>query len=419
MTSFFKNQNCISFIFSAKLPSQEENRQQHMNFSLNFQLNSSITEEAKKALQSVLSSPLPFMDVFSHAFLHDCKTVYEESFKEFDHLLVLGVGGSALGTQSVLQALKKEKTVTVIDTVDPDEIEKIIDSTDWTNTAINAISKSGGTLETMIQLSVFEAELKSHCPSDFQNRIICTTEDNSKLYNYAQENNYKILPVPNNIGGRFSVLTPVGLFPFLFARVEVEELLQGAIEVVENPNKFSLEELITTQYQSYREGKNISILMSYQKRLMGLLDWYRQLLAESIGKNNEVGITPALAVGSTDQHSQIQLYVDGPKDKLVYFLNTNPTNTSQKYSPLCLDASITLTQAQSAFLEGTKKSLTSSGVSFIELFSEKFTEKQIGQFFMMNMIAIVALAKFFDINPIDQPGVEEGKIQAKNILENL
>lgn len=390
-----------------------------MKFSLNFQLNSSAQQKSKTALEETLSHPLPFMDIFAHAFLHECKHMYEENFKEFDHLLVLGVGGSALGAQSVLQALKKEKTVTVIDSTDPDEIEKIIQNTDWENTAINAISKSGGTLETMIQLSVFEAELKKHCPNDFQNRIICTTEDNSKLYNYAQKNNYKTLPVPNTIGGRFSVLTPVGIFPFLFARVEVEELLQAAAEVVKNPQNFYLEELITTQYQSYIEGKNISILMSYQKRLMGLLDWYRQLLAESIGKNTQVGITPALAVGSTDQHSQIQLYVDGPKDKLVYFLNTTPTKTTQKYSPLCLDASVTLTQAQQAFLEGTKKSLTSSGISFIELFSEQFTEQEIGQFFMINMICTIALAKIFDINPLDQPGVEEGKIQAKKILENF
>ena len=394
-----------------------------MKLSSDIVISKNIQEQSQKALENVYAQNYDFQSVFEHAYATECEEVFEKT-KQFTTLLVLGIGGSALGTSSVLQALGKSlntsKNVIVLDTIDEETIQKTFEKINWEETCINVISKSGGTLETMLQLSFIESILKEQFPENFSKkaseRIICTTGENSLLYNYAQEQNYKTLPVPKNIGGRFSIFTPVGIFPMLFAGVNIPELLTGAKEV--QNKKDILTSLVNTQYQAYKEEQRpIMVLMSYHKKLMGLFDWYRQLLAESLGKNNTTGITPVLATGSTDQHSQIQLYNEGPQDKLIAFLSAPFPKDTQTFSVLGIEKKIGLNQAQNSSFIGTKESLKKHQRPFYEIQLEEVTEKEIGAFLMSHMISIVAMAEMLHVNAFDQPGVEEGKIQAKKLLQ--
>lgn len=397
-----------------------------MNLTSNIRLATQSKQKVEAGLLQLTKSPPSFLNIEKNSHLTECKKQYE-NFKNFKHLLVLGIGGSALGTQSVLQALKKESKVSVVDNIDPEEFEKKINAIDFENTAVNVISKSGGTLETMLQMAIIEKILKEKFPKDFSKRIICTTGAESLLDKHAKKEGYTTLPVPENVGGRFSVLTPVGLFPMLFAGVDIKNFTEGAKEITHSFNSLkegnsntALENVIqlsSMQHYAYSEEKrNICVLMSYQKKLMGLLDWYRQLLAESLGKSKSIGITPVLAFGSTDQHSQIQLYSEGPEDKLIFFLSSDTSQSNEKYQVLGMDKEISLAQTQKALFEGTKKGLKKFNRPFMELFLEKVDEHEIGKFFMAMMLQIAILAELLNVDAYNQPGVEEGKTQAKELL---
>jgi glucose-6-phosphate isomerase len=380
-------------------------------------------KKIEKALLNIQSNPPAFLDVYQNSFFDICKKEYQ-NFKHSKHLLVLGIGGSALGTNSILQALNRTSKITIIDNIDPEELEKTLHNINFSETCINVISKSGNTLETMLQMSVVEKIIQQKHSSILHKNIIYTTEENSPLFEYAKKNNSATLPISKKIGGRFSVFTPVGIFPLLFAEVHIEELLKGAEFVSNNVKSHTnLDDLIhlsILQYNAYKEEhRNMTILMSYHKKLIGLLDWYRQLLAESIGKNKNTGITPVLAFGSTDQHSQIQLYTEGPQDKLILFLSTKtPSNNDQQYNVLGMKNPLNVAQVQNALFEGTKKSLEKHKCPYAELFLKDINEYEIGKFLMTMMVHTSILGEILEINPYDQPGVEEGKIQTKKILNN-
>ncbi len=386
-----------------------------MKFFTTKQPSKDLLKKVECIKDELLKNPPAFFQIEKNSFIEACETAYEE-FMNFEHLLVLGIGGSVLGTQSVIQALKKDDKITILDNIDSEEIKNKLEKINWNKTCVNVISKSGNTLETMIQLTIVEKILKEKYPEKFSERIVCTTGLNSKLYKHAEENNYSIIPVPEEVGGRFSVLTPVGIFPLLFAGANVNKLLEGSEKVISHESKIN-SQFVALQYHSYIEEKrSITVLMTYHKKLLGLLDWYRQLLAESIGKNEKIGITPVLAFGSTDQHSQIQLYNEGPQDKLIFFLSAPFEKDSEKFEVMGIEKKIGISEAQSALFEGTKKGLEKHNKPYIEIKLDKVDEKEIGEFLMTCMIQITILAELFGVNAFNQPGVEEGKVQAKIIL---
>lgn len=393
---------------------------------------------AQESLQKILSQSLPFTHVFENAFFDECTAVLEQ-IKHFDHLLVLGIGGSALGMQAILQALNKGKNVavfgtkgvsgnpqsskkiTVLDTIDPEVIEQTLSCINWETTVVNVISKSGGTLETALQLSVVESILRQKfSQEEMAERVVCTTETGSMLFDHARKNNYLTLPVPKSIGGRFSVFTPVGVLPLLFAGIDMKTLLSSAQKSVESTDAQKLVcDLVASQFHAYKhENRNLTVFMTYQRKLMGLLFWYRQILAESLGKDENTGITPVLALGSTDQHSQVQLYAEGPQDKLIVFLSAPFQKDPQTFSVLGFEKEIGIAETQEALLFGTKKSLEIHNRPFVELSFIDVNEKEVGEFLMVHMLVIAVMGDLLKINAYDQPGVEEGKIQSKKFLMN-
>ncbi len=266
--------------------------------------------------------------------------------------------------------------------------------------------------------------------------VVTTDKSKGDLRAIANREGIESFVVPDGVGGRFSVLTPVGLLPAACAGIDIADLLDGAAEmdrrleesdVMENPaNLFAL-----YQYHLYRErGKFISVMMPYASGLYGLADWFRQLWAESLGKKLDldgrvvsVGPTPVKALGVTDQHSQVQLYVEGPFDKVFTILAVEkfrhelPMKPAfREYSSLEYLGGRTLAELMRAERLGTVKALTASGRPNMTITFPEVTPHTVGQFMYALEVATLFSGGLYHIDPLDQPGVEAGKIAAFELM---
>jgi len=261
---------------------------------------------------------------------------------KFTDLVVLGIGGSSLGALTVITALQhpyralqrkgQGLRVHFVDNVDPDVIHALLEVLDPATTLVNVISKSGTTAETMAAYLAFKKWLRDAVGEGYKGQIIATTDPETGILRpLAEREGYETFVVPPSVGGRFSVLSAVGLLPIALAGIHVRDLLRGAADanalaqrpIDENP----IQQATLIQYLAYRRGKPISVLMPYSTRLRYLSDWFVQLWAESLGKAENrdgslvhEGSTPLAALGATDQHSQVQLFNEGPNNKVFAFV---------------------------------------------------------------------------------------------------
>lgn len=369
------------------------------------------------AINEALMENPGFVNLHDNAHIPECVDVLGKIPSQCTHMVVLGIGGSALGLRSVLSALYKDRFIHILDTLDRDHFIQTINRLRLSDTLVCVVSKSGTTLETNAQLGYLEKAMKEQDILYPGKQIVCITEEKSSLWQYAQKMGHHKLPVPKDVGGRFSVLTPVGLFPMLYAGVQITPLLEGASEAYMQGQE-TLSAMVADMYTAYRkENRNILVLMTYQTKLQTLQDWFRQLLAESIGKNPNTGITPTLALGSTDQHSQIQLYNEGPQDKLIWFLDAPfPDNQNDTFELPGNKQKLSIQQTHKALYKGTKQGLDAHARPFASYAMDATDEKNLGAYFMMHMLTVISLSKLLYVNPYDQPGVEEGKKAAKNLL---
>lgn len=352
----------------------------------------------------------------------------------FDTMVVLGIGGSALGNKALYNALKTERALPrklyVYDNVDPIFLHEILADINLDTTLFNVITKSGTTAETMAGYMILTDLLMKKYPSDYKRRIIITTDkEKGFLRQVIKSEGYASFVVPDNVGGRFSVLTDVGLLSSAFVGMDIDALLKGAgamrdrcesLDIFANPAY--LNGLIHFLYM--REGKNLSVMMPYANALYDFADWYRQLWAESLGKRYDlkgreiyVGQTPVKALGTTDQHSQIQLYTEGPADKVVTFLtverfqhdyvipNLHPEREEVSYL-----GGKKLSQLLNAERFATEIALSKAHRPNANLVFPELNEENLGEAIMMYQIQTVFTGKLLHINPLDQPGVEAGKI---------
>ncbi|MEF3694466.1 MAG: glucose-6-phosphate isomerase [Candidatus Cloacimonadota bacterium] len=352
---------------------------------------------------------------------------------KFDTMLVLGIGGSALGNKAVYNALRTEQNlkrkVLVYDNVDPVFLHETLSQTDLDRTIVNVITKSGTTAETMAGYMILVDLLKKKYP-DYKDRIVITTDkEKGFLRQVIGKEGYQSFVVPDNVGGRFSVLTDVGLLSSAFAGCDIAALLKGAAQMRElcnNPNFLSNPAYLNglLHYLYMREGKNISVMMPYSNSLYDFADWYRQLWAESLGKRYDVkgreiyvGQTPVKALGTTDQHSQVQLYSEGPNDKIFTFLTVEQFHndfTIPKLHPDREEVSYLggrkLSELLNAERLATEIALTKAGRPNCNIVIPELNEENIGAFIMLYEIQTVFTGKLLHINPLDQPGVEAGKV---------
>jgi len=354
------------------------------------------------------------------------------------YIIVVGIGGSNLGTKAIYDALygyfdalraDRFPKMIFLDTQVASVLSnlKILLSTvsGPDEILINVISKSGRTTETMANFEVVFDMLKDHF-STISDRVVFTTNKGSKLHEAGNKNNINVLNLPGNVGGRYSIFSAVGLFPLALLGVDIEKLMTSAANMrdicinsqgFENPALVSASILFTQSQQ----GKNINDNFIFVPELESLGKWYRQLMGESIGKDGK-GITPTVSIGSTDLHSVGQLYLGGPKDKTTTFIYSELEDNGvlvPKKTLLGLVNIIegkTISSIMQAIVGGTKLAYVKQGVPFMEIVFKSISIEEIAAFMQFKMIEMMYLGKLFNVNAFDQPHVELYKSETKNIL---
>lgn len=362
----------------------------------------------------------------------------------FDTVVVLGIGGSALGTIALQNALLRphwnELTdeerdffprLYVLDNVDPSTLGPLLERLDPRRTLFNVISKSGTTAETMAQFMTVRERLRQTLEGDkYRGHLLFTTDaDSGVLRGLADAEGIATLPVPANVGGRFSVMSAVGLLPAALAGIDIEELLAGAADMDERCRTSILADnpaamFAALQFLAHTErAAPIHVMMAYTDRLYSAADWFRQLWAESLGKRRDTrgaevfrGPTPVKALGATDQHSQVQLYMEGPFDKTVTFLAARelPADLAIPSAYPDIDALAylggrTMGELLDAERHATAAALASRGRMNMTIELPRIDARTVGQLLMMLQIATVYAGALYDVDPLDQPGVELGK----------
>jgi glucose-6-phosphate isomerase len=361
----------------------------------------------------------------------------------FSNLVVLGIGGSALGTVALRTALRHPfwneldddarefyPRLYVLDNVDPATFGAFLERVDLRRTLFNVISKSGGTAETMSQYLVVRERLQAELGDGYRRHLLFTTDpEKGVLRALAKEEDIATLPVPPNVGGRFSVLSAVGLLPAAMIGIDVDELLAGAKEMVERCGTAELRAnpaglFAALQYLADTElDAPIHVMMPYSDRLRDVADWFRQLWAESLGKQRTrdgrevfAGPTPVRSLGATDQHSQVQLYVEGPFDKTITFLaerdggaDVQIPSAYPQHAELAYLGGHSLGELLRTEMLATEAALAQRGRMNMAIEVPRVDARSLGGLMMLLQIATVYAGHFYGVDPMDQPGVELGK----------
>ncbi len=352
------------------------------------------------------------------------------NYPDVELLVIVGIGGSNLGTQALLKARYGEayrQNTLFLDTVDPDDTADALRVLENALSArkrvlVNIISKSGGTAETLANAKLVIGLLEKH-EQPLETCVVATTDAGSALDAFAQSHNIPTLNIPKRVGGRFSVFSPVGVFPLAVLGVDVQGLLTGAKQALNDTLEGTdhAAALAVAQYEHALNKKNIVDFFVFAKRLDSIGAWYRQLLAESIGKNENVGITPTTSIGSTDLHSVAQLHFAGPKDKFFLLITlTDRTPVSSQES--VLDEVSPAIQGVShntlydAIYQGTKQAFINEQLPFAEITLTNANEQELGYLLQTLMLQVMYLGALFDVNPFDQPAVELYKKETRDVL---
>ncbi|HVP17564.1 MAG TPA: glucose-6-phosphate isomerase [Spirochaetia bacterium] len=360
----------------------------------------------------------------------------------YKNVVVLGIGGSALGLLSLNSALRSPfpalepaPRLAVMDNIDPVRIDAHLKAMDPRETILNVITKSGDTAETMSEFLVFRKWFTDALGTrGAKDRIVVTT-DRSKgaLRKIANDEGYASFEVPDGVGGRFSVLTPVGLLPAALLGIDIRALLAGAAamdkrlssgELLENPAYLGA----ALHHAAWHEGRRISVMFAYADQLYLMADWYRQLWAESLGKRRatdgrivSAGPTPIKALGVTDQHSQVQLYKEGPDDKIYTFLAVESFDATVTIPSAPIDAvsylgGHSMNELLAAEELATAVALWKAGRPVTRIVFPRVSAENVGEYYHLLEVETVAAGALFGIDPLDQPGVEEGKQFAYGIM---
>lgn len=349
-----------------------------------------------------------------------------------EFFVIFGTGGSSLGAQAIYGIAKTriqtQKKFFFIDSLDPDVIADLFANINLEKTGFLCISKSGETLETLthvrLTLQMFR-DLKNFADKF----IVITEEKKSALYTIALENNFLIARHEKSIGGRFSVLSNVGMIPAKIFGLDPFEIRKGAQKVfevkniihneneeLEDINEFNLCEnfynSINFIIHNLKKNTTNHVFFVYSNKMKKFSEWLNQLYAESTGKD-EKGITPILATGSIDQHSQLQLYLDGPKDKFFTFF-THDYHNSGKYKV----GSHFLSQFFRAQYDATLMSLKERKINVRAIALNDFSPYNIGMLFSYFMLEVITICKCINVNAFNQPAVERSKIITMDLLKN-
>ena len=360
----------------------------------------------------------------------------------FDNILVLGIGGSALGGIAVTEALLKPywnllsdeqrnglPKIFFLDNIDPDTIKGLLDVLDLEKTLVNVITKSGSTAETMSQFMIVKDLLEKELGDNYRYNIVATNDKKTDiLRQIAEQEGYKTFVVPDDVGGRFSVFSAVGLLPMALVGIDIDEVMNGIKDMDLALKNTDIFENIAAQnalihfLMDTKKGKNLSVMMPYSSRLKYVSDWYVQLWAESLGKNKDkdgndvhIGPTPIKALGATDQHSQIQLYNEGPNDKVINFIRVAKFDNNLEipnifeYTGIGYLGGKTINELINAEADSTRVALSDYSRPTITITLERVDGYNVAQLLYMLEVQTAIAGELYNINTFDQPGVEQAK----------
>ena len=389
----------------------------------------------------------PYRDLpYNEQTVRQVKNLVRKLKGKCKNLVVLGIGGSALGNIALQTALnpymynlddtqRDGPRLFVFDNIDPDQFSSFLDWADHKlkNTIFNVISKSGRTAETASQFLIIRKLLSKRLGSAcYKKQVVATTDPTEGAFrNIANKDKLNCLEVPKGVGGRFSVLSAVGLFSAAMCGIDIDALLQGArtmdkkvsrIDFYKNPAAINA----AINYHFYNHGKKISVMFPYSFALKDLADWYRQLWAESLGKTKDlagnkvnIGPTPIKALGATDQHSQMQLYREGPNDKLFTFLQVSNFHNDLKIGPvppyapqLAFLAGKNLSELFNSEKQATEYALLQNKRPCLTVLFPEVNAYTVGQFIYLYEVTTSFAGALFGLNPYNQPAVEMGKVAA-------
>jgi glucose-6-phosphate isomerase len=365
------------------------------------------------------------------------------------YIIVIGIGGSSLGSQAIYDAMRG-KMDGLMDSVWPKlifadtvsdkqmaQIEEIIENcSDKNELVINVISKSGSTMETVANLEAIYSRLKTKF-GDVDDRFIFTTNKGSKLSEYGVKKNIEVLEIPSAVGGRYSVFSPVGLFPLALAGFDIEKLLDGARVMAERCIESDLQvnpALVSASliYEHYHRNDICCYnIFFFNPELESLAKWYRQLIAESLGKEKDLngnvvhaGFDPLITIGSTDLHSLGQLYFGGLNNKFTELVYAYSPEKAEIHIPGKLEfpeliggiMGKKVGDIMDAIYKGVKNAYLKRGMAYTETVMSGVTLYALGQYMQFKMFEIMYLAKLMNVNAFDQPQVELYKEETRKIL---
>jgi len=363
-------------------------------------------------------------------------------FGRFENILVLGIGGSALGGLALSEALlhpywnllsEEERNgyprIFFMDNIDPDSMNALFDVLDLSKTLVNVITKSGSTAETMSQFLIIKDRLEKELGDNYRYNIVATTDKKTGvLRQIAEQEGYKTFVIPDDVGGRFSVFSAVGLLPLALAGIDIDAIVNGikdmdlALKNTDIHENIAAQNALIHYLLDTKKGKSISVMMPYSSKLKYVADWYVQLWAESLGKNTDkdgnnvnIGQTPIKALGATDQHSQIQLYNEGPNNKIINFIRVKDFDTTLEipnifeYTGIGYLGGKTINRLINAEADSTRVALADYKRPTVTITLDKIDGYHLGQLLYMLEVQTAIAGELYNINTFNQPGVEQAK----------
>ncbi|HEY6580888.1 MAG TPA: glucose-6-phosphate isomerase [Rubrobacter sp.] len=390
----------------------------------------------REAADELLGDPPGFMRLpktaeYAEASARVAEEIRGSGATDFIHV---GIGGSALGPMAVHKALshpfynalsgddRRGPRMHFAENTDPATLSSILDLADPEGTYVNVVTKSGSTAETMANFLVIRGVLVDSLGDfGFQGRIIATTDpEEGFLKQIADREDLKVLPIPADVGGRFSVLTPVGLLPAAVVGLDIDAMLAGAAQCVDEVNEQGAEHpAVVGAAMHYlmdtARGRNVRVMMTYADALERLAAWFVQLWAESLGKDGK-GSTPHGAVGTTDQHSQVQLYMEGPEDKVIEIVEVedHPRDLTipEAYDDLEGVGYLgghSMAELLNVECDATRQALTEAGHPNSTMKLGATNEENLGYVFQALEVQTAIAGSLYGVNAFNQPGVEAGK----------
>ena len=379
-------------------------------------------KKTKKIFNSFLvdlkNNQIPLLESYEKNYAFDFSTTIVKKFSKYKNIIVIGMGGSILGTKSIYTFLKKKikKNVFFFDNLDGNLNLKYKEIKSLSNACFIVVSKSGNTLETITNLgTVFSKNL-------IKNKLIVITEltDNA-LITIANKYNAEIIEHKKYIGGRYSVLSETGMLPAAMMGLNLDKF-RNLSKLIKNKNFVtSLIRNVAIIYSLNLKGINNSVILNYDADLNDLGYWYQQLVAESLGKKGK-GINPMLSFGPKDHHSLLQLYLEGPRDKFFTFFNSSKKENIIKVSNNFIPNNMKFLKNKNlefivnAQCKATKNIFKLKKIPFRQITFNKKNEDELGEVFTFFVLETILLARLMNIDPFDQPAVEEVKIETKRFL---